>query len=61
MSKCIICHKEDDGVICSHCLAKGASNTGKAFKILGKSATTVVSIAAIPVLFIATKGKIKPK
>jgi hypothetical protein len=35
MSKCITCGKEDDGIICSHCLTKGASMFGKGLKKVG--------------------------
>lgn len=61
MSKCIFCSKENDGLICKHCLAKGANEAGSAIKKSAdfaiKAAPVVLSVAT----FIATKGKKKPK
>lgn len=44
MKKCISCGKENSGLICSHCLAKGATNAG----IFVKTATaTLPAILAV--------------
>jgi|LGVF01.2.fsa_nt_gb rRNA processing protein Gar1 len=58
MAKCVICGKENDGFICSHCLAKGASNVGNGVKKVGK----ILSVVG-PMVFtyVLTKGKGRPK
>lgn len=58
MSKCLICKKEEDGIICKHCLTKNAGIAGDVIKKSGKWAVAVVPSI---LLFVATKGKIKPK
>jgi hypothetical protein len=58
MSKCIFCHKENDGSVCSHCLAKGATNTGNALKNVGSFAIKIVPII---VVLVSTRGKGKFK
>jgi hypothetical protein len=58
MSKCIACGKENDGIVCSHCLAKTASKVGNGAKKVGGF---LLAVAPSLILLIATKGKGKPK
>lgn len=57
MSKCKICNKENEGVICKHCLAKYANKAGKFAKGACKLALSVLPV----VVMIATRGKAKTK
>lgn len=61
MSKCMICKKENDGVICAHCLTKGATNTGKIIKSGGKLAIKAIPVVVSIASIVMTKGKAKPK
>ena len=58
VSKCIICKKEGQGIICKHCLAKGACKTGKAVKKSGKIIIPVAS-AIVSMSMLPKKGKSK--
>lgn len=58
MSKCLACGKEDDGIVCSHCLAKTASKVGKGAK---KAGGFLLAVVPTVIVLIATKGKDKPK
>ncbi|WP_394870320.1 hypothetical protein [Clostridium butyricum] len=61
MSKCMFCKKENDGIVCKHCLAEGATKTGKVIK---KSTDVVLKVAPIVITIIPmilTKGKFKKK
>lgn len=49
MSKCIICKEDSEKRICRHCVAKMASQTGKAIKTVG-SALIMVGPVVISVL-----------
>lgn len=55
MSKCVFCSKENEGLICKHCLSKKASSAGSAIKQVGKIAVAVVPL----VMTVITRGKNK--
>lgn len=55
MSKCIDCGKENDGIICSHCLAKGASQVGNGVKKVGGFLLAVVP--TVITFILARRGK----
>ncbi len=58
MSRCLDCGKEDDGILCAHCLAKRASKVGN-----GAKKVSGLLLAAAPALItmIVTKRIGKPK
>lgn len=57
MSKCIICKKEEDGVLCKHCLTKNAGIAGDVIKKGGILAVAVIAVIPTILLFVAAKGK----
>ncbi|MGD7045657.1 hypothetical protein [Jeotgalibacillus proteolyticus] len=57
MKKCLFCRKKNEGAVCNHCLAKGASNVGKFVKGTGK----YVGMAAIPIVTASIKNKFDKK
>jgi len=61
MSKCIVCKKEGDGIVCKHCLTKNSGIAGDVIKKGGKLALAVVAVVPSVLLYVTTKGKIKPK
>lgn len=61
MSKCIFCKKEDQGVICKHCLTKGSTKTGKVIKKGGEFAFKVAPAVLAVIPIVITKGKFKTK
>ena len=58
---CIFCGKENDGRICSHCIAKKGTKIGNGVKKVGGFLLTVSAIVTSVVAVVATKGKFKPK
>lgn len=56
MSKCKLCGKEEDGVICKACLSEGASKVGRGVK---KASKIVPFVAALGIY--ALKGKVNSK
>lgn len=54
MSKCLKCGKENEGVVCSHCLAKTTSSIGNFVKKAGALALAIVPIVTP---FILNKNK----
>lgn len=61
MSKCVFCKKENDGLICKHCLTKKASKTGKNIKDGGKIVVKAIPVLLSIVPIVMTKGKFKSK
>ncbi|MCT2346570.1 hypothetical protein M4D71_20670 [Niallia taxi] len=57
MEKCLFCGKKDEGVVCNHCLAKGASSVGKFAKGAGK----YVGMAAVTIVTAVIKSKFDKK
>lgn len=57
MKKCLFCGKKDEGAVCNHCLAKGASNVGRFAKGAGK----YVGMAAITIVTASIKNKFDKK
>ncbi|WP_371366391.1 hypothetical protein SRRS_07700 [Sporomusa rhizae] len=53
MSRCIFCQKENDGVICKHCLTKKGNLAGGAIKKACKIALAVAPV----VMMVFTRGK----
>lgn len=51
MSKCFFCGKNDDGVICKHCLANGTSKIGSGAKKLVKVAPVVIPLVLKVIIF----------
>jgi hypothetical protein len=58
MSRCLDCGKEDDGILCAHCLAKRASKVGNGAK---KVRGLLLALAPTIVTMIVAKHNGKPK
>jgi len=58
MSKCLACGKENDGIVCTHCLAKTATKVGNGAK---KARGVLLAVLPTVLVLIATRGKGKPK
>lgn len=55
MSKCKLCGKEDNGLICNACLSDGATKVGKGIKKVSKP----IYLAALGTIVLVGKYKSK--
>ncbi len=57
MEKCILCGKTEEGILCKHCIAKGASNVGGFVNGAGK----YVGMVVLTIIGAVITDKIKDK